>query len=447
MFNKTARQPLISSHLRNSSTYSTISNACDSRQPPARQPLNVVQDEKSDAERRDGLPNSNPHKMDGMYPASRTGVIAAQRFRRSFFMVFVLLGLMYWSWEWYLRPQWELGLENSDGFIKSEETFEPAKGGHFDGVRIQDLDRSLIPGGDDDADGERRLVFVGDVHGCAHELKKLLKKVSFNNERDHLIAVGDVISKGPDNVKVLDELIRLNATSVRGNHEDRILSMLPSTWDATFEPSSVDIAGKETTKDAHLIKHLSKRHFRYLKHMPLMLRIPPLPLVTKSIHKDKSPIGEEILVVHAGLVPGVALKKQDPYFVMNMRAIKTKTHKPLAEAATKKGKSKPWHDFWCWYNDRLVKHKSLKDFEVAEDAVSEEDGSDGWLDGLDPSIMKKHPDPQVVIYGHRSKEGLKIERWTKGLDTGCVKGGKLTALVLDAKGRQEIVHVKCKDYS
>jgi hypothetical protein len=72
-----------------------------------------------------------------------------------------------------------------------------------------------------------------------------------------------------------------------------------------------------------------------------------------------------------------------------------------------------------------------------------------WLNGLwlDLSRSKKdQPKPQVVIYGHDSKAGLQIYRWTKGIDSGCVSGGKLTALILNAKGQQEIVSVGCENH-
>lgn len=58
----------------------------------------------------------------------------------------------------------------------------------------------------------------------------------------------------------------------------------------------------------------------------------------------------------------------------------------------------------------------------------------------------------TVIYGHDSKKGLQIKnKWSKGLDSGCVKGGKLSALVYTRRkegesGEVEIVSVGCKDY-
>ena len=316
----------------------------------------------------------------------------------------------------------------------------------------------LVPGGDADPEGKRRLFFVGDIHGCAHELKELLKAVEFNEKTDHLIAVGDVISKGPENVEVLDELIRIGASSVRGNHEDRILAMAPQVLQSTLPPPVEASSSKGYAKDAALLRQLSKQHLKYLRDMPLILSVPALPLAAAESHTDNSPLAEETLVVHAGLVPAVALEKQDPYFVMNMRSIHLKTHVPFAEARGKKGRSKPWHSIWDWYNDRLFRKKSLKGFRIWEEMTTTSifpgDGKDSrgsWLDGLwgtgRAEAEKFKLRPQVVVYGHHSKAGLQVSRWSKGLDTGCVRGGELTTMVLDAKGEQKIVSVGCKDYT
>lgn len=51
----------------------------------------------------------------------------------------------------------------------------------------------------------------------------------------------------------------------------------------------------------------------------------------------------------------------------------------------------------------------------------------------------------TVIYGHDAKTGLKIRTYTKGLDSGCVKGGKLTALIIEDGGKQSLVQVNCKE--
>ncbi|CZT25133.1 uncharacterized protein RCC_10862 [Ramularia collo-cygni] len=317
-------------------------------------------------------------------------------------------------------------------------------------VRLKSLDERLLPGGKADPDGKRRLVFVGDVHGCKKELMKLLRKVDFNEELDHLVLVGDTISKGPDNVGVLDELIRLNATSVRGNHEDNVLleaRRIAANEDESSITSSDDVkAARKKDKDRALLRTLKPRHLDYLHNMPLMLHIPSLPQATGATKKKHSPIMEHMLVVHAGLVPGVNLKKQDPYFVMNMRSINRRTLVPSALRAGKN--AKPWFDIWNWYNDKVFKHDSENQVEPVS-SLPESDPS-VWFVGFWKNFFGKHKHahskPQVVIYGHDSHTGLQMHRWSKGLDSGCVGGGKLTTMVLDAKGHQEVFSVGCKNY-
>jgi hypothetical protein len=71
---------------------------------------------------------------------------------------------------------------------------------------------------------------------------------------------------------------------------------------------------------------------------------------------------------------------------------------------------------------------------------------DLWKNFFGKKKKASHFKPQVVIYGHDSHEGLQLNRWSKGLDSACVAGGRLTAMVLDARGRQEFVSVGCKNY-
>ena len=53
-------------------------------------------------------------------------------------------------------------------------------------------------------------------------------------------------------------------------------------------------------------------------------------------------------------------------------------------------------------------------------------------------------------YGHYAAKGLDIRRYTKGLDSNCVRGKKLSAYILQAKKgggvREKVVSVKCRKY-
>ncbi|KAF2171721.1 hypothetical protein M409DRAFT_17957 [Zasmidium cellare ATCC 36951] len=386
---------------------------------------------------------------EGSCPNVSRDIVSSRRFRRMFAIALLAALLLYYAWKHFVAPPLEEDWAYKEGFVAQENgTYGIAKGGSDidpDLVRLRDLDKGLLPGGEADPEGKRRLVFVGDVHGCKKELVKLLEEVGFEEKSDHLVLVGDTISKGPDNVGVLDELMRLKATSVRGNHEDRILQVAKSAHNTLSSTSS-----KGRAKDVALLKQLKPHHIEYLRSMPLMLHIPTLPQASKPTHKKDSPISEHILVVHAGVVPGVPFFKQDPYYIMNMRSINRRTHVPSALRASSKNE-KPWFDVWNWYNDRIFRKQSLKHFNTALQTSfqDDEDNDDNVWTSLWKNFWgERHarPKPQVVIYGHDSKEGLQIKRWSKGLDSACVSGGKLTALVLDAKGMWEVKSVGCKNY-
>ncbi|KJX92670.1 hypothetical protein TI39_contig5832g00020 [Zymoseptoria brevis] len=390
-----------------------------------------------------------------------------RRIRRLIAFTIFLVVATFYIFSQHVRPSMEEEWAYEQGFLdQTNGTYGVAKAGkHYtdpDLTRMKRLDPALLPGGSGDEAGKRRLVFIGDVHGCKKELLKLLRKVDFNEDLDHLVLVGDTVSKGPDNVGVLDELIRLNATSVRGNHEDRLLvaakSMLVDGEMETTDDEVEESRSKGSKKDRKLLEKLKPKHLDYMRDMPLMLHIPSLPLASKPTNKWHSPIAEHILVVHAGLVPGVELEKQDPYFVINMRSINRKTHLPSVLRADKKEKDKkPWFDVWNWYNSRIFKGASMEGFkstlfELEEEIKSLPDLEPSmWIGDLWKSFFGKkkkhgHLKPQVVIYGHDSHEGLQLNRWSKGLDSACVAGGRLTAMVVDAKGRQEVVSVGCKNY-
>jgi hypothetical protein len=54
----------------------------------------------------------------------------------------------------------------------------------------------------------------------------------------------------------------------------------------------------------------------------------------------------------------------------------------------------------------------------------------------------------TVIYGHDSKRGLQDKKYSKGIDTGCLKGGKLSAVIIEgghSSPSHKIVHVNCHD--
>lgn len=68
---------------------------------------------------------------------------------------------------------------------------------------------------------------VGDIQGCAGPFEKLLAQVAFTPGRDRLWLAGDLVNRGPGNLRVLRLVKSLgeNALSVLGNHDIHLLAV------------------------------------------------------------------------------------------------------------------------------------------------------------------------------------------------------------------------------
>jgi serine/threonine protein phosphatase 1 len=61
---------------------------------------------------------------------------------------------------------------------------------------------------------------IGDVHGEAVALYSLVAKVLKRDPAAKLYFVGDFVDRGPDSYNVVEFILQLGATCVRGNHDD-----------------------------------------------------------------------------------------------------------------------------------------------------------------------------------------------------------------------------------
>jgi serine/threonine protein phosphatase 1 len=129
-----------------------------------------------------------------------------------------------------------------------------------------------------------RTVVVGDIHGCYEELLDLMDRVG-PAAGDHVISVGDLVTKGPNNAAVIDFFrAGKNRSAVIGNH-DRVLLEKYSGIDVKLE-----------THHAQAITEFGDRFGEYMEWVAVL---PP--------YID---LGNYV-VVHAGLRPGRSLAEQD----------------------------------------------------------------------------------------------------------------------------------------
>ena len=113
------------------------------------------------------------------------------------------------------------------------------------------------------------LFFVGDVHGCCHTFRDLLKH--WDPATEHLIQVGDLVDRGtgiPETValaKQLNEQYPATTTFLMGNHEATMLHHYGPQGPA---PGWLKWGGRSTT--AQYRPRLLAEHLPWLAQRPLL---------------------------------------------------------------------------------------------------------------------------------------------------------------------------------
>ncbi|GBE90114.1 Metallo-dependent phosphatase [Sparassis crispa] len=115
---------------------------------------------------------------------------------------------------------------------------------------------------------------------------------------------------------------------------------------------------------------------------------------------------------------------RDPWVLMNMRSIED------GQVTRDGDKGTPWTELW---NDQMGRCVGFDD-DLSRTEVTPRIRHAAYSDALSVASRGALPcHPSTVVYGHAASRGLDVKRWTIGLDTGCIYGGKLTGLVLQRR--------------
>jgi bis(5'-nucleosyl)-tetraphosphatase (symmetrical) len=231
------------------------------------------------------------------------------------------------------------------------------------------------------------------VYGDIHGCLDEFKKLrkKISVARDDIeISVGDFINKGPYSLQTLHYILKHDIKSVTGNNEAKIIKLYQR-----YQKEGAKYLDTIKLHEKDTILQITSTEIKYLKSLPIFLKF------------------DKLTILHGGITNDIILNDN-----LSEEAKKQIT---LLRYLNKDMESIPWDDF-----------------EGRDKFWSEiYDGNEGF-----------------ILFGHQPFDKPKIDKYSIGLDTGCVYGKKLTAVKfkMDDTGsvdtdNYELISIKSKkDY-
>jgi bis(5'-nucleosyl)-tetraphosphatase (symmetrical) len=264
---------------------------------------------------------------------------------------------------------------------------------------------------------------IGDVQGCATELRALLGAIRFSADRDQLWFVGDLVNRGPYSLECL-RLIRAlgdNAVVVLGNHDLHLLALV--------------FGGRLQDKPGDTLRDILRAPDR----------VPILQWLLEPLAHQDPTHGE--LLVHAGLVPQWTV----PQTLVLAREVHDALRAAPEEFFAHMYGDKPdqWSDDLAGADRLRFIVNCLTRLRVCTAAgrvALKAKGPPLPASTLLPwfEVPGRASRDTRIIFGHWSALGYVNAHGVIGLDTGCVWGGALTAVNLDQPIRP--ISIACSGY-
>ncbi|MEM9256662.1 MAG: symmetrical bis(5'-nucleosyl)-tetraphosphatase [Pseudomonadota bacterium] len=269
---------------------------------------------------------------------------------------------------------------------------------------------------------------VGDVQGCLQPLKCLLRAVKFDPGKDVLWSVGDIVNRGPKNLKTLRFLYKMRDrfVMVLGNHDLHLLAVAAGVRKA-HRTDTLEKILKAPDRDELL---------NWLVHRPLL-------------HREHG-----YTLVHAGIPPQWSLDEAEA----RAREVEAVLRSPACAAFLRD----MYGNEPSQWSDDLTGHERLRvitNYLTRLRYCTKQGAMDLQSKGTQPTpgaagvgdkrvaAWFSHPrrktadDP--ILFGHwASIEGQTDTPNAIGLDTGCVWGGAMSLYELETGSW---TRCRCKD--
>lgn len=250
---------------------------------------------------------------------------------------------------------------------------------------------------------------IGDIQGCYHALQGLLQRIQFDTDHDRLYLLGDLVNRGNGSLAVLRWAVehKTSVVSVLGNHDLHALAMA----------EGLARAHRGDTLEALLAAEDAPQLLGWLRQQRL-------------VH-----VVDGDLLVHAGLLPewtaaqavSLAAEVEQVLHAPDYRDFLAQMYgnQPDRWDGSLRGMDRLRLIVNAMTRLRVCKPDGSIDFRFKGELQDLPVACAPWFD-----MPGRQSRDTTIVFGHWSALGLLQRDDVQALDTGCLWGGRLTALRL-----------------
>jgi bis(5'-nucleosyl)-tetraphosphatase (symmetrical) len=253
---------------------------------------------------------------------------------------------------------------------------------------------------------------IGDVQGCLEELQQLLEELAFDPARDRLWFVGDLVNRGLRSLETLRFIKSLGeaAVTVLGNHDLHALAVYYGG----------EVKKSKDTLDDLLAAPDIEELMDWLRSQPML-------------HHDAR---IETTMVHAGLPPQWSIEQARELageMEQTLRGpdagaffVQMYGDEPTRWSDDLSGWERLRFITNCLTRIRYCREDGDLDLKIKTAPGSQPEGLYEWF-----KVPGRRSSGHRLVFGHWSTLGAHLLPDAIALDSGCVWGGRLTAVRLD----------------